>query len=95
MSDPRTFAILYSYVPDILERRQPHRAAHLERLRKMETEGRMVIAGAFSDPADGALIVVQAAEIGDVYEWIAGDPYVKAGLVTGASIRELAVAIRA
>ena len=95
MSDLRTFAILYSYVPDILERRQPHRATHLERLRQLEVDGRMVIAGAFSEPADGALIVIQAAEIGDVYDWIAGDPYVRAGLVTNARIREMAVAIRA
>ncbi len=95
MSDLRTFAIMYSYVPDILDRRQPHRAGHLERLRQLEVDGRMVIAGAFSDPTDGALIVIQAPEIGDVYGWIAGDPYVKAGLVTGASIRELTVAVRA
>ena len=94
MSDLRTFAILYSYVPDILDRRQPHRGPHLERLRQLEVDGRMVVAGAFADPTDGALIVIQAPEIGDVYEWIAGDPYVKAGLVMSATIREMTVAVR-
>ena len=91
----KTFAITYHYVPDILERRQPHRAAHLERINQRVAEGKLLLAGAFADPVDGALLVVEAETAGEVFQWIAGDPYTQAGLLTGADVREMNVAARA
>ena len=90
----KTFAITYHYVPDILERRAPHRPAHLGRLQQRLAEGKLILAGAFADPVDGALLVVEAESAGEVYAWIAGDPYTEAGLITSVDVRETNVAVK-
>jgi uncharacterized protein YciI len=74
--------ILYDYVPDILERRGPHRDAHLERLRAAKEAGLVVSAGALGDPPTGAAIVV-AGDAAAAEDLVAGDPYVMSGLVSG------------
>lgn len=86
------FALLYDYVPDMLERRKPHRDAHLALVRKLHGEGRIVLAGAFQ-PVDGALLVFQAGAPSDVEAFVNADPYVQHGLVARWRIREWAVAV--
>ena len=44
----------YDYVKDILERRDPFRAGHIEGAKKMAALGKIVLAGAYTDPTDGA-----------------------------------------
>ncbi|HEV2062899.1 MAG TPA: YciI family protein [Solirubrobacteraceae bacterium] len=70
----------YDYVEDIVERRAPHRAAHLELIGTWVSDGRVVAGGATGDPPSGALIVFR--ESGDPEEFVAVDPYVREGLVT-------------
>ncbi len=89
----RTFLLSYSYVPEMAERRQPHRPAHLDYAKKAHAEGRLSFAAAMTEPIDGAVIVLRADSESDVYAWVADDPYVKAGLVRGATVREIAIAI--
>jgi uncharacterized protein len=79
----RLLALHYEYVPDILERRAPHRAAHLAHLRTWERSGRLLVAGALGDPPHGALFGFDLADPADVEEFAAADPYLVAGLVTG------------
>lgn len=86
------FALLYDYVPDILERRKPFREEHLGLLRKLHAEGRLVMAGAFQ-PADGALFAFKADAPADVEAFVKADPYVRNGLVTAWRVREWTVAI--
>ena len=50
--------LLYDYVPDILERRAPHREAHLARIAEWISSGRMLLAGPTGDPPTGALFVL-------------------------------------
>ena len=50
--------LLYDYVPDILERRAPHREAHLARIAEWISSGRMLLAGPTGDPPAGALFVL-------------------------------------
>jgi uncharacterized protein len=90
----KTFMVVYSYPPDMLERRQPHRAEHLAHLQRGVDEGRLLLAGAFADPVDGGLLVVEAEDQGQILGWVASDPYAKAGLLRGVSIREITVAAR-
>lgn len=73
--------LFYDYVEDIVERRAPFRAAHLELIASWKGDGRVVAGGATGDPPTGALIVF--TESGDPEEWVAVDPYVAEGLVTG------------
>jgi uncharacterized protein YciI len=82
VSDGPHLLLLYDYVEDILERRAPHREAHLARIRAWAREGRIVMAGAIGDPPTGAAIAFAPCTPEEVGEYVAGDPYVAAGLVT-------------
>ena len=87
MSDPRRLlALHYEYVPDIVERRAPHREAHLAHVRDWERSGQLLIAGAFGDPPHGALFAFDLGDPAEVEEFAAADPYVRAGLVTDRRI---------
>jgi uncharacterized protein YciI len=41
------------------------------------------MAGAIGDPPHGGVIVLRGMDDGKIAEWVAADPYVDAGLVTG------------
>jgi uncharacterized protein YciI len=85
------FALFYDYVPNIVERRAPHRPAHLELYRRWQGEGRLVMGGAIGDPPHGALIVFDVDSATEVEEFAAADPYVLNGLVTGRRVEPWAV----
>lgn len=85
--------LFYEYVPDIVDRRGPHRDAHLERLRGWAADGRMVAAGALGDPPTGAAIIFRVDDPADIEEYVAGDPYVTAGLVTAWRVEPWALAV--
>lgn len=42
--------LFYDYVPDIVERRAPHREAHLAAIGAWVADGRVVMGGAIGDP---------------------------------------------
>jgi uncharacterized protein len=90
----KTFILTYRYVPHMEEHRQPHRAAHLAYLEKARDKDFLVLAAAFADPVDGALLVVEADDPGAVLSWVAGDPYNQAGLIRATEVREVNVAVR-
>ena len=73
--------LFYDYVEDIVERRTPHRGEHLDVIRRWVDDGRVVAGGATGDPPTGALIVF--SDTGDPEAFVAIDPYVREGLVTG------------
>lgn len=85
--------LFYDYVPDILERRGPHREGHLARLREWAASGRMVAAGALGDPPHGAAIVFSVGDPAEIDDFVAGDPYVTAGLVTAWRVEPWALAV--
>jgi uncharacterized protein YciI len=79
----RHHLLFYSYVDDMLERRAPHRAVHLELVRRWHDDGRLELAGALGDPPHGALIVFGVSDAAEIEQFVAEDPYVAAELVTG------------
>jgi uncharacterized protein YciI len=85
------FALFYDYVENIVERRAPHRPAHLELYRRWREDGRLVMGGAIGDPPHGALIVFDVDSAADVEEFGEADPYVLNGLVTARRIEPWAV----
>jgi uncharacterized protein len=85
------FALFYDYVDDIVERRAPHRPAHLELYRRWREEGRLVMGGALGDPPHGALIVFDVEGADGVEEFATADPYVVNGLVTARRVEPWAV----
>lgn len=81
--------LFYDYVPDILERRAPHREAHLALVSELHAAGSLVMGGALGDPPHGAALVFTAPEAADAF--VEADPYVAAGLVTAHRIEPWAV----
>lgn len=78
--------LLYDYVPDVLERRAPHREAHLARIAEWIARGDMLMAGALGDPPTGAAFVFGDVPEHEIARFADGDPYLAAGLVTGRRI---------
>ena len=76
----QTHVLFYEYVPDILERRPPHREAHLAGIRAGKDDGRILMAGPLGDPPHGAAIVFAEREPAEAFAQ--ADPYVVNGLVT-------------
>ena len=51
-------ALFYDYVSeDLIERRAPHRPAHIGLVREWMADGRLLMGGALGDPPHGALLV--------------------------------------
>lgn len=86
---PSTYFVQYSYVADMLDRRQPYRAEHLERVTTAGAQGFLVLAGAHAEPVDGAVLVFRAESTAEVEEWVRADPYHVAGLIPEFTIREV------
>lgn len=74
--------LLYDYVEDMLERRSPYREAHLAWVAAERERGGIVMAGALGDPPSGAAFVFKGLKPEAIEEFVRGDPYVEAGLVT-------------
>jgi uncharacterized protein YciI len=74
--------LLYDYVPDVLERRGPHREEHLALIAAWHADGRLEIAGATGDPPEGGAFAFAVDDAAEVERFVAHDPYVAAGLVT-------------
>jgi hypothetical protein len=87
----RHHVLFYDYVDDILERRRPHREAHLAHIRSHAERGTVVMAGALGDPPHSALIVFRTDDPAAVEAFADADPYVRADLVTARRVEPWAV----
>jgi uncharacterized protein YciI len=81
------YLLFYDYVPDVLARRAPLRDAHLRLARESEARGELVLGGAYAEPVDGAMLLFRCDSAAVVEAFVAADPYVRHGLVTGWRIR--------
>ena len=66
---PKKFALTYSYVPDILEKRTPYRSDHLAMWEELVNNGILVAGGAFSPP-EGALFLINSDSKETVEEFV-------------------------
>ena len=87
--------LFYDYVEDILERRAPFREAHLALAAEAHRPGTLLMAGALTEPLDGAVFVFRADDRSVVEQFVEKDPYVAEGLVTAWRIRPWAVVVGA
>lgn len=74
--------LLYEYPPDVLERRAPHREAHLALVRQWKDTGRLRLAGALGDPPTGGALVFDVDDASEIDAFLDADPYVQAGVVS-------------
>jgi uncharacterized protein len=87
------FVLIYHVVGDYLSRRAIYREEHLRLATEVNRRGDLLLAGAFSDPADRALFVFHVQDKAIIEEFIHKDPYVMNGLVTRWEIRPWSVVI--
>jgi uncharacterized protein YciI len=87
------YLLFYDYVEGILERRAPHRDAHLALARDAHARGDLVMAGAYAEPVDGAVFVFrgEGPEVAEAF--VKQDPYVANDLVKSWRIRPWTVAV--
>ena len=85
--------LIYDYVDDILERRAPHREAHLSYAREWKEEGKIVAGGATGDPPSGAVFVFRIDDPAEIERFAGEDPYVQAGLVTAHRVESWNVVV--
>lgn len=83
------YVIFAQDIPNTLEKRLAVREKHLERLKQLQAEGRLLTAGpnpAIDDenPGEagftGSTVIAQFPSLEDAKAWAAVDPYVEAGV---------------
>ena len=87
------YALIYHLVEDYISRRAKFREEHLKLANEADKRGELILAGAFSEPADKALLIFRADEKSVIEKFVENDPYVKNGLVTKWEIRLWTVVI--
>ena len=85
------YLLFYDYIEGIVEKRAPLREGHLGLAERYRERGDLLLAGAFTDPVDGALFVFNNREAAELF--VGEDPYVLNGLVTGHRVREWNVVV--
>ena len=90
------YAIIAQDREDSLADRLQARPDHLERLRALQTEGRLVLAGPHPaidspDPGDagfsGSLVVAEFTSLDAARAWADADPYVTAGVYAQVTVK--------
>ncbi|GAA0914411.1 YciI family protein [Rothia nasimurium] len=88
--------------PNSLEKRLAARPAHVARLKALQEEGRLKLAGPFpaidsEDPGeagfDGSMIVAEFSDLASAKAWAAVDPYVEAGVYREVTVRPFRVTL--
>jgi len=90
------YAIIAEDMPGSLDKRLAARPAHIERLKALVAEGRLILAGPHpmidsDDPGpagfSGSLIVAEFASRELALAWASEDPYVKAGVYAKVMVK--------
>lgn len=90
------YAIIAQDNPNTLQARLDTRPAHVERLKLLNQQGRLILAGPHpaidnSDPGDagftGSLIVAEFDSLADAQAWADIDPYIEAGVYQSVTIK--------
>jgi len=87
------YALIYETVDDYVARRAEFREQHLHIAREYRDRGELVLAGAFDDPVDRALLVFQVDDKSKVEAFARKDPYVLNGLVKNWEVRSWKVVV--
>jgi len=92
---PTRYLLSYDYIPDVLEKRGPFREGHIGLAKEMLEEGTCVSGGPSAVPGEsvpnGALFIFTTKDAAE--KFVAEDPYVSNGIVTGHSIAEWTVVV--
>lgn len=90
------YAIISEDVAGTLAQRLAARPEHLARLRRLQDEGRLLLAGPHpaidcDDPGEagftGSLVVAEFPSLEDARHWADADPYVNAGVYARVTVK--------
>lgn len=90
------YAVIAEDVPASQDRRALARDAHLKRLRRLQDDGRLVLAGPFPTvdspgpgPAgvSGSLIVAEFEDLDDARRWAESDPYLEHNVYARVTVK--------
>lgn len=90
------YAIIGEDIPNSLEKRLAVRPAHLERLKALQEEGRLILAGPHPaidspDPGPagffGSLIVAEFESLEAARTWAEADPYATSGVFAKLTVK--------
>ena len=90
------YAVIAEDKPNSLEKRLEARPEHLERIKQLNNEGRLLLAGPHpsidaEDPGEagfsGSLIVAEFSSLEDAKQWAETDPFVKAGVYDKITVK--------
>ena len=85
-----------------LEKRRSVRPAHIERLKILEKENRLLVAGPTTEKDDenpmtgnvnGSIIIAKFNSLTDAKEWIAADPFVTAEVYVRITVKPFKVSL--
>ena len=82
------YLLIYDVVDDYVTRRAPLRGAHIGHARAAAERGELVLAGAFANPPDGAVLMFKGDSPAAAEAFAKSDPYVLNGLVKNWRVRE-------
>jgi hypothetical protein len=81
------YVLLYTSADDVLTRAPLHFGAHKARLDEFHARGQLLMVGTFGDPqTEGSMAVFATREGAE--EFVAGDPFVREGVVARWELRE-------
>lgn len=90
------YAFISEDIPNSLERRLQARPAHIERLKELQAQGRLVIAGPHpaidSDNPEsagftGSLVIAEFDNLIAAKTWADQDPYIEAGVYSNMTVK--------
>jgi uncharacterized protein len=82
------YLLFYEVGEDYVEKRSAFRDAHLEKAWKASERGELLLAGAFANPVDGAVLLFAGDSPKVAEEFANVDPYVTSGTVKRWYVRE-------
>ena len=90
------YAVISQDVENSLEKRMSVRPAHVERLKLLQSEGRLILAGPHpaidnNEPGEagftGSLVVAEFECLADAQAWADADPYMSSGVYASVIVK--------
>jgi uncharacterized protein YciI len=82
------YLLFYEVGADYVSRRAQYRNIHLEKAWAASERGELVLAGAFANPSDGAVLLFRGESPEVAERFAKADPYVTNGIVKRWYVRE-------
>jgi uncharacterized protein YciI len=82
------YLLMYNAAENYVTARTPYRKAHLLHAMAAHQRGEIILAGAYANPADGALLVFKGDSPKVAEEFANSDPYVVNGVIKSWRVRE-------